>query len=129
METYFVHYTRPYNLYSLLITFGPYDFLLGAGMLAFPLLLLYISRIVRDFNKERPDIMLSVLGLATILIVDLSGLLSTETARLWLFMQPLIVVPVALELRAFAPSNRLIIFTVQWLILIVIKCKLAFIVP
>jgi hypothetical protein len=126
---YFANYVRPYSRYSRIIIFGPYDFFLGAGMLAFPLLALYVSRVVRDFNKERSHIVLSVLGLATILIVDLTGLLPSETARLWLFMQPLIVVPVALELRAFAPSNRLIIFIVQWVILAVMKCKLAFIVP
>jgi hypothetical protein len=117
-------YVAPY--YTTLI-FGPYDLLVGSGMLAVPMLALYGRRAVHDFNRDRSDVVLSFLGLATILIVTLTALLPSETARLELFLQPFLVVPVALELNRFPLSSRLVIFTVQWLVVTVMKCKLGFI--
>jgi len=117
-------YVAPY--YQTII-FGPYDLFLGAGMLALPLLVRYVGRVLQHFDRDRSDDVLSLLGLATILIVTLTALIPSETARLGLFLQPLLVVPVALELSRFRASSRLIIFATQWLVVVVIKCKLGFI--
>jgi hypothetical protein len=74
-------------------------------------------------------IALTLIGLATIATVDLSGLLRGETARVWLFLQPLMVVPVALELARLRWSWRLSIFALQWWILLCVKAKMSFIEP
>jgi len=126
MAAYFPGYENK-NVYIREIIFGPYDFFVAAGMIALPLLGLYLNRAVRQFDKARSDVVLSFLGLATIVIINFTGLLPVENARLWLFLQPLLIVPVALELRTFAPSNRMVIFTAQWLVLIVLRCKMTFI--
>jgi hypothetical protein len=61
--------------------------------------------------------------------VDLSGLLRGETARIWLFLQPLLVAPVAVELARVRWPWRLSILTLQWWILVLIKAKMSFIEP
>ena len=108
---------RPYERF---IFFDVYDLFLGAGMLAFALLLFHLRR------KPQP---LTWIALATILTVDLSGLLRGETARVWLFLQPLLIVPVALELSQAKWRWRLAIFAVQWWVLACLKAKMTFLEP
>lgn len=107
----------------------PYDFLLGAGILALPLVAAYLYRVSRDFDLGRRDVALSILGLATILTVDLTGALRGEAARVWLFLQPLLIVPAALELSRFRGRWRTALFAMQWLILACLKAKMLFIRP
>jgi hypothetical protein len=106
-----------------------YDFLIGSGMICLPLLVLHGLRGFREGLRGRPDLVLSVIGLVTIAVVDLTGLLRAETARVWLFLQPLVFVPVGLELDRFAPGARRKILLLQWLAVVVIKARLAFINP
>ena len=54
--------------------------------------------------------MLAVTGAGGFLVLHLSGLLAYETARVWLFMVPLAIVPAAALLARLAPW-------VQWLFL------------
>lgn len=117
-------YVAPY--YQTII-FGPYDLFLGTGMLALPLLVRYAVRVLRNFDPDRSGDVFSILGLATMLIVTLTALIPSETARLALFLQPLLVVPAALELSRFRAASRLIILATQWLVVVVMKCKLGFI--
>ena len=107
----------------------PYDFLLGAGMMALPLLLFYFCRAIRNFDGGKEEIALSLIGLATILTVDLTGVLRGETARVWLFLQPLLLVPAALELARFRGRWQTALFSMQWLILACLKAKMMFIRP
>jgi len=79
--------------------------------------------------KDQKPIALTLIGLATILTVDISGLLRGETARVWLFLQPLIVIPVAIELARIRLSWRLALFAMQWWILVLVKAKMSFIEP
>jgi hypothetical protein len=109
--------------------FDPYDFFLGAGMLALPLILFQLIRVLRAVDLMRREIALTLIGLATILTIDLTGVLRGETARVWLFLQPLVVVPVALELSRFTWRRRFVIFAMQWLIVVCLKAKMAFINP
>jgi len=59
--------------------------------------------------------------------VDLSGLLRAESARTWLFLQPLLNVPTALELSRANLPWRLSIFAIQWWIVVCLKAKMTFI--
>jgi hypothetical protein len=107
----------------------PYDFLLGAGMLALPLVLFQLWRMAPNFDPTRPEVALTVIGLATILTVDLTGVLRGEAARVWLFLQPLVAVPVALELSRFRRRWLLALFWMQWLIVVCLKAKMFFVNP
>src|SRR6202007_3019187 len=60
MASYFPGYENK-NVYLRTIIFGPYDFFVGAGMIALPLLALYISRAARQFDKARSEVVLSFL--------------------------------------------------------------------
>jgi hypothetical protein len=66
-------------------------------------------------------------GLATILIVDFTGLLRAETARVWLFLQPFVILPAAVELRSWPPAWQRAAFGVLLFALAVIGARLAFI--
>jgi hypothetical protein len=120
------HMNRPYVPFVVL---DPYDFFMGAGIIALPILLLHLYRILRQLDAQRTDVALTLIGLGTILTVDLSGLLRGETARVWLFLQPLLVVPVALELSRLSRPWRLSLFTVQWLIVVCLKARMSFVSP
>jgi hypothetical protein len=113
-------------LYAL---YDPYEFLLGAGMLVLPLVLFQLCRSLRNIDLTRNGLALTLIGLATILTIDLSGLMRGEAARVWLFLQPLIVVPAALELSRFRWRWQLAIFSMQWLIVVALKAKIFFHVP
>jgi len=115
---------RPYLPY---IVADPYDFALGAGIVAVPLAFFYVKRVLHRL-KERESA-LTLIGAATILTVDLSGLLPGETARVWLFLQPLLIVPAGIELARAAWPWRLSILTVQWWIVVCLKAKMAFVEP
>ena len=122
-----IYATLLHRAYLNLIFCDPYDFLLGAGILALPLAVAYLYRNSRDFDLTRADVALSILGLVTILTVDLTGVLRGEAARVWLFLQPLWLVPAALELSRFRGRWRTALFTMQWIILACIKAKMLFI--
>jgi hypothetical protein len=106
--------------------FDPYDFFLGGGMMVVPLLLLFLDRSFEEFEGRREDLVLSLLALGTVLVVDASGLLRAETARVWLFLQPLVLVPAARELERFDARGRAAVFGLQWLIGVALKCSLSF---
>jgi hypothetical protein len=53
--------------------------------------------------------------------------LRCETARVWLFLQPLAVVPAGLELAQWDGHDRALVLGLMALILIVIRCKLRFV--
>jgi len=107
----------------------PYDFLLGAGFLSLPLIVFYFYRGARKLGAAGEGFTLSVIGLFTILIVDLSGVLRGEASRVWLFLQPLLIVPAALELARFRGRWRTALFAMQWLILACLKARMLFIRP
>lgn len=111
------------------VFFDPYDFALGAGIMAVPLALIFAARTLRSAGPLTRAEGLSLLGFATIAVVDVSGLLRAETARVWLFLQPFLVIPAALVLTRWRTSDRAVFFALQWLIVVVLKAKMAFVVP
>ena len=117
---------RPWFPCTLL---DPYDFFLGSGMVVVPLLFRFLRRSFEEFDWGREEQVLSLVALASILVVDVSGLLRAETARVWIFLQPLVIVPAARELARFDARGRAAVFAVQWLVLVTLKCSLSFIDP
>ena len=117
---------RPWSSTVLL---DPYDFLLGAGILAAPVIAMHVVRIAKSSAVAHEPFALSIMALATILVVDVSGLLRGETARLWLFLQPFLIVPASRELLRFDARGRALVFAVQWLIVAVMVCRMSFVEP
>ena len=115
--------------YKVSVLVDLYDFMLGAGIIAVPILWFHLRKLGDEFKANPSGAALTLIGLATILTVDLSGLLRGETARIWLFLQPLLVAPVAVELARVRWPWRLSILTLQWWILVLIKAKMSFIEP
>jgi len=113
--------------YGIAIFTDVYDFFLAAGIIAAPILWFHLRRQLK--GREAGAAALTWIGVATVLTVDLSGLLRGETARVWLFLQPLLVVPVAIELARLRWNWRLAMFTMQWWLLVAIKAKMSFVEP
>lgn len=109
------------------VVFDLYDFLLGSGMIAAPLILVFL--LGRGIDERSHAVALTWIGLATILVVDLSGLLRAETARVWLFLQPFVIVPAAIALSRFGTHERQAIVLMQWFIAAVLASRLSFISP
>jgi len=90
-------YTVPYDLT---------DFALGAGWVgAFLAIVSLFSAAPR--TKKLP---ICLICLAQPLAVALSGQLQGETARVWIFMLPLLLVPAGLELATWPRAARMIAF-------------------
>jgi len=70
---------------------------------------------------------LVLIGWATIMVTNLSGLLSYETARVWLFLQPLFIVPASLILSHYRKNTIMLVLLAQWIILSTMKANLVFI--
>ncbi len=115
--------------YSIFVFTDLYDFVLGAGIIVVPILWFHVRRVREEFKADPNGTALTVIGLATVLIVDLSGVLRGETTRVWLFLQPLLVAPVAVELARLRWPWRLSILAMQWWILVLLKAKMSFVEP
>ena len=122
-EVELVEIERPY---AAAVVFDPYDFALGAGILPVLLLGLYLRRAHKAADEDRGGSVLALVGVLGILAVDLSGLVPGETSRVWLFLQPWVVLPAAMELRKWAPGPRNAVLFLQWGIVVVLKCTMIF---
>jgi len=113
--------------YGKVLVFAPYDFFLGGGVVALPLLVFHFRDLARSWRGSGEREALAWIGLATILVVDLVALLPSETARLWIFLQPLAVVPASILLSRWSLAARGAVFLAQGCILVAIACKLSYI--
>ncbi len=105
--------------YPATILFDLTDFMLGAGwIVALPILLRCLRRQVTI-----PEIVFLALPIA----VAVSGLLQSETARVWTFMLPLIVIPAAAELCRYSLAARKIFVACMWVLLVVLGQNMVFI--
>jgi hypothetical protein len=90
-----------HRTYPLTIPFDLLDFALGAGWAPILAALFFVTR------RERPAI--TAACLLTPLIVALSGLLQAETARVWIFLLPLVALPAAMEMTKLRPAGRVLV--------------------
>lgn len=117
---------RPYKTFVFLDLYG---FLLGAGIIALPILLVKLQAPLRMTHSDRAELVLTFIGLATIITVDLSGMLRGETSRVWLFLQPLLIVPFAVKSFRLGRPWTLSIATVQWMIVVCLKARMSCLNP
>ena len=80
----------------------------------------------------RPDAALLVAALATLLLLDLSGTVRGEVARIWQFLMPLLLVPAAAWLARVSPRfapTVLVLLACQLLQALAMQANVAFMVP
>src|SRR5215470_9302704 len=112
--------------YPQTIFWDLFDFALGAGWIGFLLAGLSVCRYAQPALFKR-ELQIILLALAQILAVAVAGLLQAEVARVWIFMMPLLMIPVGLELQHWKFSHRFIAYSCLWLILNTIYQNMIFI--
>lgn len=118
-------YFRPW---SSTVLWDPYDFALASGW-GITAALIYFLWDWRRRGFEDPTGSLRVFalaGLATILVVDLSGLLRAEVARVWLFLQPFVVVLVGCELSRWTIDRRNLFLMTVLFAAVVLRTRMLF---
>jgi len=116
-------WNRPWRL---AVGWNLWDLLLGAGVVVSMLALLAVGRAART-RPATTGSRWTLLSLGTLLFVDLVGPMRGETARLWLFLQPLWVVPAGLELARRGPGVRVAALAGQAAVLVATLAKLGWI--
>ncbi len=112
--------------YPATILFDLQDFVLGAGWIGLPLAVFALGRTVRG---AAPHLLwVVILCFAQPIVVAALGLIPTETARVWLFMLPLLMVPVGLSLARWSEAMRAGTYFSLWLILVVTCQHMSFVV-
>jgi hypothetical protein len=101
-----------------------YDFVLGAAWIGALIGIIPAFRTDPDSRRLR---MLIILCLAQPVLVACIGLIQTETARVWNFMFPLLLLPAGLELARWDTASRATFFACMWLLLAVIGQNMRFI--
>jgi hypothetical protein len=85
-----------------------YDFALGSGWISYVLVVFYFMSAAK--NKRSAEFWIALLCIAQFVVIALIGLLQTEASRVWLFMYPMLMLPVGLELAKWRPWQRLAVY-------------------
>jgi len=93
------------RIFPMTIPWDLHDFFLGAGWIAGLIALYRLAR--RDFKTVSEKVIL--LGVAQIILTACTGLLQTETARVWNFLFPLLMLPVGIELAKWNRASAAIV--------------------
>jgi len=95
------------------IPWDVYDFAMGSGWLSFVIAAGLLLRPIRELPlPSRRLIGLAVLQIATVVA---TALLPGETARLWLLLYPMLMVPIGFELAHWPTSYRMSAYAALWL--------------
>ena len=115
---------RPWRL---TVVWDVYDFFLASGWATAALVALFCIRWAKGgLNEAQRLRWFASAALATLAIVDLSGLLRAETARVWLFLQPLTLILAGAELSRWSPAQRVALVAVLFFALAAIAARLIF---
>jgi hypothetical protein len=107
---------RPYPIHLL---YDILDFALGTGWISFVLIAYYLAASPRN--------VIAWLCVGEIMVMTILGLLPGESARLWLFLQPLLMVPVGLQMSRFTSGQRTAVYCCLWIITAAIGQNMTFI--
>jgi hypothetical protein len=111
-----------YPVHSLPWTFltDLYDFALGSGWISFILVAYYFCSAIK--NEFPPVAQVALASVSQFLVIALFGILQTESARIWIFMYPMLMLPIGLELSTWYPKDRLAVY-VALLLLVTAMCQ------
>jgi hypothetical protein len=112
---------RPY--WKALIS-DPWEFLLGTGWLIGLLALFRLRDAVRE---RRGTWLVEILALATIVLMPLLSFVRGESARLWMFLVPLLVLPAGVELARWTARRRALALASLLLVLTTVFVNMRFV--
>ena len=110
--------TIPWDLYS---------FAMGVGWIGI-LAAIYYFLSAPSRTEGRGQFWFSLLCVGQLLIVALTGLFPGETIRLWIFMLPLLMAPIGLELSRWGRGAKITVYAALLVITIVLCQSMVFIV-
>lgn len=114
-------YPRPY---PDTILFDHTDFFMGMNWVALPLFFFAIYRCARLWSDATSRH--ALLGAAQVVVVGFTGLIAGETARVWIFLMPFMLISVATELEKWPYWTRIWIFSISALVLVATVSNMAF---
>jgi hypothetical protein len=112
--------------YPATVLFDLTDFALSTGWTGSLLAALFLFGRHRS-QTDRALRRLAILCVGQLLLVAGTALLPGETARVWLFLVPLLLLPVGLELERWSPRARLLVYATTWLVTTAILQNMRFI--
>jgi hypothetical protein len=107
-DTLYTVYGLPRHHLPETIPADLYDFALGSGWISYVLVICYFMSACK--NKGTVEFWIALLCVAQFVVIALIGLLQTEASRVWLFMYPMLMLPVGLELARWQPWQRLAVY-------------------
>jgi hypothetical protein len=102
------------------------DFTLCSGWLGCLLAVLFLIGGPQRWPSNKTGFIAGAM-LVQILLIGLTGVLQSEVTRLWIFVLPLLAVPVGLELRRWNRQTRLAAFVCMWILLTTVVGNIRFI--
>lgn len=113
-----IHY-RPHSLPWTFFT-DLYDFALGSAWISFVLAGFYFRSAIREGFTLQAQ--LALVSVSQFIVIAMIGLLQTETSRIWIFMYPMLMLPIGLELSRWRPAVRIAAYAAL-LVLAILMCQ------
>lgn len=107
--------------YPFTIVFDLLDFALGAGWAPVIAAILFLTRRERSLATA-----VAASAMVVPVIVAVTGLLQVETARVWLFLLPMLAFPAALEMARWPRAGRLLAFGTMIVVTIALYTNMRF---
>jgi hypothetical protein len=86
-----------------------YSFAIGSGWISYVLAGYYFRGASGDPNR-RKHLPIALLGIAQLVFVAVSNLVPGETWRVWMFMMPMLILPIGLELKTWSFAQRCTVY-------------------
>jgi hypothetical protein len=112
---HYPHHSLPWTFFTDL-----YDFALGSGWIGFLIAGFYFRSALKQ--RGSANLGIAVVSVAQFVIIAAVGLMPTETARTWIFMYPMLILPIGLELAQWPQRARIAVYTAL-LLLTVAMCQ------
>lgn len=126
------HAPNPYWIvpYQFSIFFTLYDYLFGNGYISAVMVFFVLRNMVKKGGfVSNYYFWLVVMLIAQLLVVSFGYFLPSETARLWLFLQPFITCAAVLYMKDLKQRQVWLIFGALWIMMLIVSSQLRFVMP